>query len=725
LQIVKYYLPRITLITLILICSFSLIKAQEVTLDYIFQEPNIINPRPSLKFISPETNKVYYYADDDYNSTLDLFYYDWATNTTYKFPDTTKTPSEFELLPNGDLLMIMDGDLFLSKNFDETEKFTKDVQLTGTDEYEYSPLIKDRIVIYRRAGNYFLKEIDSVSKAELQLTKDESDSISYQIIGISGQYKSDSDTLIRILFARYDNTGKETYIFPNFITENVSTDKQKRGVSRVKLLKYIVRNLRDSLKYLTTEIHLPDSIRYSVQYTLYTTDSKNIIFDAETLDRHKRKLFNYDIDQKKVTEIYTEYDTAWYERHGNPTISINDSEIVFESEVSGYNSLYKIKTDGSGLMKIAGDNYTIAESVYDRKNGRIYFTANRENPTEWNLYETDFSGSFVNKLTEQAGGYEDLYIAPDGKNLFFRYSAITSPPELCMIELATTTERQITNTISPKFSDVKWKIPELISYNNEEDGEKIYAYLYKPDSIQGLLRSARKSYPLICFAHGQGYLQNITKGFSPYQDNFMVNTFLTSKGFMVLDIDYRGSMGYGKNFRNKTYRNLGYREVSDYISGINYLDGLGMIDRNKVGIYGGSYGGFISLMAAFRHPEYFKAAAALRPVSDWRNYAKGNWWFTMGRLGDYTKEENKIYYEISSPITYANELTVPLFITHGMLDENVYFQQSVLLVEKLIEEKKDFEIMFYPKEYHGFHLQSSWLDQYRRIYDFFERNLKK
>ena len=133
----------------------------------------------------------------------------------------------------------------------------------------------------------------------------------------------------------------------------------------------------------------------------------------------------------------------------------------------------------------------------------------------------------------------------------------------------------------------------------------IYAFLYKP-----LKYDPKKKYPLICFAHGAGYLQNVTYGFSPYRDNFMVNSYLTSLGFMVLDVDFRGSKGYGKEFRNKTYRNLGYWEVSDYVSGINFLAAAGLIDENKVGIYGGSYGGFITLSAMFRRPDVFKSGSS-------------------------------------------------------------------------------------------------------------------
>jgi len=635
------------------------------------------------------------------------------------------TPSEFQILPDGSLLMILEGDIFLSRKFSNTNEFTKDIRLTNTDEYEYSPLVRDDFIVYRRGGNYFLRNIDSAYKYELQLTKDESDTISYQILDVLVTHSSvEKGRELRFLFARYNSSRKEVFLFPDFSRENVTVDRQRRGISEVMILDYTVNVLGDSIRMAVDTVKFTDTTRYSVQFGLYAEKGKKIIFDVETLDRHERKLFSC-IPFRKETRLgaeavlYSESDPAWFERHGNPTLVL-DSIIIFESEISGFSSIYRLGISGLGLRKIVGGDYTILSSVYDSQNQKIYFVANMDSPAEWRIYETDFEGRYVKTLTDSAGGCEELTISPDGGVLAFLRSTVSKPNELFIHRFSSGTTTQITSTISPKFTDINWTLPELIAFNNDEDGTRIYAYLYKPPS-SSFRQRRQTAFPLICFAHGGGYWQNVSAGFAPYSDNFMVNTFLTSQGFIVLDVDFRGSMGYGKNFRTKTYKNLGYWEVSDFISGINYLDRLGLIDRQRVGIYGGSYGGFVSLMAAFRHPEYFKAAAALRPVSDWKNYLKANWWFTLARLGEY--EDNPLAYEISSPITYAAQLSIPLLITHGMRDDNVFFQQSVLLTQKLIEEKKDFEIMYYPKEYHSFRLQSSWLDQYKRIFNFFKKHL--
>ena len=725
--------PAFAVLAMTLCCS---LYSQDVTLDYIFQDTNIVNPRPSLKYINAKSNKIYYYADDNYDGSLDLFDYNYATGETFKYSDTGKTPSEFIVMQNGNALSIIEGDLYISKNFTDSREFTKDIRITETDSYEYSPLIADNVVFYRRKGNFFLKTYDSVkaSSKELQLTNDESDSITYQILDFTDKYRDNLNdtfqntstgshkTLLRFIMARYNNSTKSDFLFPNYTREKVTAEQQKRGISRVSLLEYEVsyfKNGSDSLIYQTHEITYPDTERLSTQFAVYSPDTKNIILDAETMNRHTRKIFNYDIAQRTAKEIYSESDTAWFERHNNGTKFINDNEIIFESEISGYCNLYSIDKNGSGFRKVAGDNYTILESVIDRKNSKIYFTANKEKPVEYFIYETDFGGTSVRQLTSDEGDVENLSIASDGNTLFYEHSYINMPNELYFVNINDGRQTRITNTISPKFSSVNWTLPEVITFSNEEDGQLIYGFVYKPKDF-----NPKKKYPLICFVHGSGYLQNVTLGFSPYRDNFMVNTFLTSQEYVILDVDFRASLGYGKDFRNKTYRNLGYWEMSDYISGVNYISGLGYINREKVGMYGGSYGGFITLMSLFRHPEIFKCGVALRAVANWKNYFYSNWWYTLARLGDYNDPDVRQYYEQSSPITYADKLEVPLLLTHGMLDDNVFFQDMVQLTQKLIEEKKDFDVMIYPKEYHGFHLQTSWLDQYKRIFRFFEKYLK-
>jgi len=187
----------------------------------------------------------------------------------------------------------------------------------------------------------------------------------------------------------------------------------------------------------------------------------------------------------------------------------------------------------------------------------------------------------------------------------------------------------------------------------------------------------------------------------------------------VLDMDYRGSRGYGRAWRAAVYRQVGHPEVEDLEDGVAWLVREHQVDPDRVGVYGGSYGGFLTFMSLFRRPGLFAAGAALRPVTDWAHY---NHSYTSNILN--TPEVDPEAYRKSSPIEYADGLADPLLICAPMLDDNVFFQDTVRLVQRLIElEKTGFETALYPVEPHGFQQPSSWLDEYRRILALFEEHL--
>jgi dipeptidyl aminopeptidase/acylaminoacyl peptidase len=200
----------------------------------------------------------------------------------------------------------------------------------------------------------------------------------------------------------------------------------------------------------------------------------------------------------------------------------------------------------------------------------------------------------------------------------------------------------------------------------------------------------------------------------------MFHNLLADNGYTVLDIDYRGSAGYGSKWRTGIYRHMGGKDLTDQVDGAKFLTEQYQVDANKIGIYGGSYGGFITLMAMFTEPGVFAAGAALRSVADWAHY---NHPYTANILN--TPVEDSLSYARSSPIYYAEGLQGKLLMCHGMVDTNVHFQDVVRLAQRLIElGKDDWELAVYPVENHGFVEPTSWTDEYTRIFKLFQENLK-
>ncbi len=200
----------------------------------------------------------------------------------------------------------------------------------------------------------------------------------------------------------------------------------------------------------------------------------------------------------------------------------------------------------------------------------------------------------------------------------------------------------------------------------------------------------------------------------------MFHNMLMQQGYTVLDPDYQGSAGYGRDWRTAIYRHMGGKDLNDILDGASFLSKEHGIDAKRIGVYGGSYGGFITFMAMFTSPDTFAAGAALRPVTDWSHY---NHWYTSRILN--TPFTDPVAYRRSSPIYFAEGLKGHLLICHGMVDSNVQYIDSVRLPQRLIElRKKNWEMASYPVEPHGFRTPSGWYDEYRRIYELFERTIK-
>ena len=272
---------------------------------------------------------------------------------------------------------------------------------------------------------------------------------------------------------------------------------------------------------------------------------------------------------------------------------------------------------------------------------------------------------------------------------------------------------QLTHSTSSKFQSYSWRKPPVIQFK-ASDGVYVAARIYEP-------KAQNKNGAAVLFVHGAGYLQNAHNYWSNYYREYMFHNLLCDLGYTILDVDYRASEGYGRDYRTAIYRFMGGRDLDDFIDAKDFLVTQHGIDSNRVGIYGGSYGGFISLMGLLTKPNEFACGAALRSVTDWAHY---NQEYTSNIL-NYPETDPEAYRK-SSPIYFAENLSKPLIMLHGMVDDNVQFQDVVRLSQRFIElGKKEWELAVYPVEAHGFREAYSWYDEYRRIFELFEKNLIK
>lgn len=448
------------------------------------------------------------------------------------------------------------------------------------------------------------------------------------------------------------------------------------------------------------------------------------LVELKSYDSKDRWICYYDTADFSLTEIEHQHDEKWI---GGPGISgwkmepgnvgwISDQKVFFQSEVTGYSHLYTTKID-SKLKKhttenLTEGNYEIHQAILSKDRTKFFISANKNHPGNREFYTLEIASKKLTPILTTDGNHE-VYISPDEKYLAVNYSYKNKPWELYFAPLAAnSTLTQITHSTSDKFNSYKWRSPEVINFK-AEDGTTVYARIYEPDAN-------KKNGAGVLFVHGAGYLQNAHNWWSSYHREFMFNNLLADLGYTVLDIDYRASEGYGSKFRTDIYRHMGGKDLSDHLDGRKLLIEKYGIDSNRVGIYGGSYGGFITLMAMLTEPGKFKCGAALRSVTDWAHY---NHEYTSNILN--TPEQDPIAYKRSSPIYFAEGLQDRLLLLHGMEDDNVQYQDVVRLSQRFIELKKtNWDLIGYPIEPHGFKETTSWIDEYRRILELFEEELR-
>jgi len=437
--------------------------------------------------------------------------------------------------------------------------------------------------------------------------------------------------------------------------------------------------------------------------------------------RDYKSRFIHRVDQAgTLSTIDVLRDTAWVlsgcggtNACGTAAGWLDGNRMWFTSEADGFAHLYTSQADGSDRRQLTSGKWELLGVSLSPDKRTFYLTTSESSPFDAQLYRMGASGGARARLSTKAGSHAATP-SPDGQMIADVYSFSNKPPELYLARNAPGAElAQLTTSPTAEFRSYPWLAPEIVRIP-ASDGVMVPARIYRPRDL-----NAQPNGGAVIFVHGAGYLHNVHNYWSSYAREYMFHHLLASRGYVVLDVDYRGSAGYGRDWRTAIYRHMGGRDLQDQVDGSRYLQKEFGISPERIGIYGGSYGGFITLMALFTEPKQFGAGAGLRSVTDWAHY---NHPYTAQILN--TPEKDSVAYRRSSPIYLAQGLEDPLLIAHGMVDVNVHFQDVVRLAQRLIElRKENWELAVYPVEDHGFVRPDSWTDEYTRIFKLFERSI--
>jgi dipeptidyl aminopeptidase/acylaminoacyl peptidase len=446
----------------------------------------------------------------------------------------------------------------------------------------------------------------------------------------------------------------------------------------------------------------------------WSRDGEALAIELFAADHKDRWITSVDFTSFGLVVQHRLSDTAWVNQDYGAFGWLQDGRALwYQSEESGFVQLYT-KAIGAPAAALTQGAFELSDPVLSADGRWFYALGNVAAPYSYDVYRVPSRGGKLERVTHLQG-VDSFVLSEDGKQLLLTHSSAYVPAQLAVARAdGTGGVRELTDTRTAVYKSLSWVTPEIVEVPSSHFKGVIYAKLYRPPVDGG-------KHPAVVFVHGAGYLQDVHLRYPYYFREQMFNNLLVQRGYVVIDLDYRASRGYGRDWRTAIYRQMGHRELEDLLDGKQWLVEHASADPGRFGIYGGSYGGFMTLMALFRAPGEFAAGAALRPVTDWMQYDDT---YTSEILND--PEVDALAYARSSPIEFAAGLRDSLLICHGVIDDNVLFEDSMRLYERLIELHKDnFTISPYPLDRHGFSNADSWLDEYKRIDRLFTSKLEE
>lgn len=596
-------------------------------------------------------------------------------------------------------LFMKDGDIFLFKK-DNNQV----IRITETKGEEKNPTFSPdgTKIAYTLDGNMHVYHIDT--KKNVQLTLDGSDDIlnGYaswlyyeEFLGRASNYKAFwwSPDSSKIIFMRFDQTNVPIFsiVSSRGIYGNLEqTHYPITGYPNPKVKLGIAQLTDNSVHW----VPINDESDYYLSFLQWNSKSNEIYFQWLNRDQNHLKIFRYHLISNVIETVYQETQKTWIDFFDNRhygLVKMNDfclltnGDFIIRSSKTGWHHLYYIHKDGRERQLTSGDWPVNYISHVDEKKKIIYFNASREDSTGMEVYKTGFQGSKTTKLTPLKGLNMEL-VSPGGSYFMDFYSALSTPEKFELRDRNGKLIRILGNSDSLKLKEYNLGKVEQFRITTE-DGFSLPAIWILPPGF-----NKSQKYPVVLNVYGGPGIPIVSNHFMELR-----NHFLAQQGIIVMFIDHRGSGHFGKKGMDMMYRNLGKWEMHDYIQGVKYLRTLPFVDSQKIGINGGSYGGYVTALALTYGADYFQYGIANFGGYDWKNYDTA---YTERYMD--TPADNPEGYENACVFKYIDNYKGMLRITHGTMDNNGHLQMALQLVDNLLDAGKTFEFMLYPEEKHGY-----------------------
>ncbi len=457
----------------------------------------------------------------------------------------------------------------------------------------------------------------------------------------------------------------------------------------------------------------------------WSPDGTSLIVERTSIDVKDRSLRRLDLRGNVLNSIATQHDDRYLNSQDRVVaFSPDGSEVLYTSDEDGWNHIYLVPVEGGEAVQVTTGPFEVSFPAWTPDGETIYFVSTEAGTEQRQIYSVPAAGGQRTRLTDLAGVNTTAALSPDGQRVAFIHSDPSRLPDIWVMETTHGAEpEQLTDSMTPALHGYEWQVPEIVTYPGHE-GLPVRAQLFRPRTFD-----PSRSYPAIVHVHQAAIYQEVFLGPGPHKDNvawYGWHQRLADLGYVVLNVDFRGSYGYGRDFRTANYLDVGVGDAADVVEGVTYLAGLGYVDTERLGVYGMSYGGHMVLTLLSKYPEVFAAGVNIAGVLDFE--MEGGPWdvrngWMYARLG--TPMQNPEAYHNASALNFLDDLQAPVLTVQGTADVHVNFLQSIKLVDELLRRGKRFEFEVYPGEPHFFSRSQSWVDAFGKMERFFDEHLRR
>jgi dipeptidyl-peptidase-4 len=417
----------------------------------------------------------------------------------------------------------------------------------------------------------------------------------------------------------------------------------------------------------------------------YWTAARVLVTRLNRVQNHL-DLLSVDPQSGNVETVLTEDDPYWINLSDDFHLLADGKTFLWSNESTGFRHLYLRSLAGAPPRQLTSGEWEVSElACVDERARQVYYTSTEASPLERQFYAVSFDGGDRRRISRKAGTHT-VSMAPNCAVYLDSYSSLTSPPERTL-HAADGTQLEVVRPANTKPLEEYEILPTELHQVKGPDGTLFHARLMKPAGF-----SPTKKYPAVVMIYGGPHAQTVRNLWG----GLNWDQILAHQGFVIWQLDNRGSAGRGHLWESKVYRQFGKQELADQLTGLDYLTKLGFVDASRVGMYGWSYGGYMTLYSLFHAPDKFAAGISGAPVTDWRLY---DTIYTERYMG--LPQQNETGYKSSSPVHAAANLKAKLLLVHNIGDDNVLFQNGMMMMNALQLAGKPFETMLYPQKAHG------------------------